>query len=117
MRYPASQRGTRVSTAPARRSGLTHNQGASVNRPQRAGSTRRWRKIRAYVLDRDGHRCQIRTPGICIGVATHVDHIVAYVHGGTDEPSNCRAACAPCNLARGDGRWAEDPIPRPMTAW
>ena len=37
----------------------------------------------------------------CIGHATTVDHIIAKAHGGTDHPSNLRAACAPCNYAGG----------------
>lgn len=73
------------------------------NSPQTASSTltghRRWKELRAFILDRDRHTCQIRTPGVCIGRATVVDKIIpaarrpelAYI------PSNLRAACRPCN--------------------
>lgn len=76
------------------------------------GSTWQWRKVRAYVLARDGHVCQIRL-ACCISHATHVDHITPKVDGGSDDPRNLRAACGPCNLERG----APKPIaPRPRTA-
>jgi len=68
-----------------------------------AGSTRRWRRIRAYVLDRDGHRCQVPLldrPGLCLALAEHVDHIEERCNGGTDDPANLRAACSHHNLAR-----------------
>jgi len=62
------------------------------------GSTRAWRKIRAWVLRRDGYRCQVTRDGRpCHATAVDVDHIVRREHGGTDAPSNLRAACASCN--------------------
>ncbi len=60
------------------------------------GSTRQWRKTRAHVLDRDGHRCQL-----CGAPANHVDHVTPKRDGGTDHPGNLRALCSPCNLGRG----------------
>lgn len=74
-----------------------------MSRAWAGGSTRRWRQLRAYVLQRDRHRCQIpKGTGICGEHATHVDHIVPLADGGPKwEPSNCRASCAPCNLSRG----------------
>lgn len=79
------------------------------------GSDRTWRKLRARILDRDQHQCQIRLPGICIGHATHVDHILPKTKGGTDHPTNLRAACQPCNLTRGAG--PTNPEPLPWTDW
>jgi len=61
---------------------------------------RPWRRLQAQILTRDGHRCQMRGPR-CIGHATTVDHIVPKQHGGTDHPSNLRAACTACNYAGG----------------
>jgi 5-methylcytosine-specific restriction protein A len=69
-------------------------------RTDRNGSTTAWRKVRRYVLARDGYVCQIRGPR-CAGVATTADHVVAVTFGGSDHPSNLRAACAPCNYGAG----------------
>lgn len=77
-----------------------------------AGSTRRWRRTRLFVLGRDGYRCRVPDPSTGIvcgrrlvgpagpGLPAHVDHIVRRRHGGTDAPDNLRAACEPCNLER-----------------
>lgn len=74
-------------------------------------SSRERARVRAIVLARDGHRCQLRIPGVCTVIATEADHIVAREIAG-DGPDNLRAACRPCNGARGEpGR--EDPAPRP----
>lgn len=68
-------------------------------------------RIRAIVLQRDGHRCQLRLPG-CTTIATTVDHIRDRTTAG-DGPDNLRAACAPCNMARGKpGRTDPDTISR-----
>ena len=67
-------------------------------------SGRPWRRVRDAVLERDGHRCQLRLPGYCLGVATTADHIMTVHQGGTDDPTNLRASCAPCNLARENRR-------------
>lgn len=61
------------------------------------GSTRAWRRLRARVLARDGHRCQR-----CGKPATHADHILPKAAGGTDHIDNLEALCAQCNLAKGD---------------
>lgn len=37
----------------------------------------------------------------CTVIATTVDHIIPKRLGGTDHPSNLRAACAPCNYRGG----------------
>jgi 5-methylcytosine-specific restriction endonuclease McrA len=60
--------------------------------------TRRWAAIRAWVLRRDRHICQMTVDGHrCGAYADTVNHIVRREHGGTDEVSNLQAACAPCN--------------------
>lgn len=76
-----------------------------------AGSTRRWRRTRRHILDRDGWRClvpdengvpcgrRLRGP-LGPGLPAHVDHVVRRRHGGSDAPDNLRAACEPCNLER-----------------
>lgn len=72
---------------------------------KRTGSTRAWRRLRLYVLERDGWRCQLEwAPGRkCGAIASHVDHVIPRSVGGTDHPGNLRAACAACNLRRGAG--------------
>lgn len=67
------------------------------------GSTRAWRRIRSYILERDGWRCQVPGPdgALCLAYAGTVDHIVPRALGGTDDPSNLRAACATCNSRAG----------------
>lgn len=71
-------------------------------------------RIRAEVLARDGHRCQIKLAG-CTTIATQADHIQPRETAG-DGPDNLRGACAWCNNSRGEpGRADPDPIPR--TRW
>ena len=67
----------------------------------RGGSTRRYRRIRAYVLERDGWRCQLQIPGICTGRAEHAHHTRGRTMTG-DDPAHMVAACAACNLHIGD---------------
>jgi 5-methylcytosine-specific restriction endonuclease McrA len=70
-----------------------------------AGSTRKWRKLRAFVLVRDGGICHI-----CGRAgATTVDHLIPRAHGGSDDPANLAAAHKSCNEARG-ARVAEQPV-------
>ena len=59
----------------------------------RTGSTRRYRKLRAFVLRRDGGRCQ-RCGG---GVGLECHHVIPLGAGGLDTPSNCRALCRACH--------------------
>jgi 5-methylcytosine-specific restriction endonuclease McrA len=66
-----------------------------------SGSTRRWRRIRARILQRDPI-CTLRL--VCAGApSTQVDHRVPRWAGGSDDDSNLRGSCGPCNLARGAG--------------
>jgi 5-methylcytosine-specific restriction endonuclease McrA len=64
----------------------------------RNGSTRSWRALRAQILLRDGYQCQI--PG-CDRAASHVDHRIPLLYGGSDDPSNLQALCAKHNLQKG----------------
>lgn len=58
---------------------------------------RQWRKVRRFVLRRDGFRCHW-----CGHAATQADHLVPVVQGGARyDPDNVVASCAPCNQSRG----------------
>lgn len=78
------------------------------------GSTRAWRRTRAYVLARDGYRCRLKLPG-CTTIATHAHHTVAREIVG-DDPRYLIAACEHCNLSAGDPT-SQDPAPTPRTQW
>lgn len=69
----------------------------------RITATTKWRTLRSHILRRDGYRCRIATPGVCTGHATHVDKITpaAQQPGLALDPTNLRAACAPCNEHKG----------------
>ena len=68
-----------------------------MTKPQYSGP---WRRIRAQILDRDNHLCQIRGPR-CTTAATAVDHIIPVQSGGPwFDPANLRAACVNCNNGR-----------------
>ena len=68
---------------------------------------RRWRKVRAHVLARDGYRCQCPGDcgwhdGQCVAYATQVDHVHALAEGGANhDPANARAICSRCNWELG----------------
>jgi 5-methylcytosine-specific restriction endonuclease McrA len=94
---------------------------------EQGGSTRQWRKTRAYVLRRDRYRCQLRIKGICKVKADCVHHVDGK-GSQMEDPSRLAAACTPCNLHIGDptrprrdpdsGKVTHhDPPPAPRTAW
>lgn len=76
-----------------------HARVSASRNAQRPGG-RPWRRVREYVLERDGYRCRIRGPR-CTGIATTVDHVVPVSRGGSDDPANLRAACALDNYSDG----------------
>ena len=57
------------------------------------GSTRRWRKLRAFVLHRDGGKCQ--RCGATDRLEAH--HVIPSSAGGSDTPSNLRTICVTCH--------------------
>lgn len=85
-----------------------------MSRSWAGGSTTAWRKVRAHVLDRDNHRCQLKVYGVCTGHATHAHHTQGREVTG-DDPRHIVAACEACNLHVGDPR-GNDPQPR-INAW
>lgn len=56
-----------------------------------------WYHHRAALLARDGNRC------VRCGETDDltIDHIVPIVHGGTDDYTNLRVLCRPCNSSKG----------------
>ena len=62
-----------------------------------------YRRLRLAVLDRDLWLCQIKGP-TCTRYATEVDHVLARVDGGQNDPANLRASCKACNCRRGADR-------------
>jgi 5-methylcytosine-specific restriction endonuclease McrA len=75
-------------------------------KPKRPGGSRGApQHIRKRVLARDEYTCQLRYPGVCVGEATEVDHIVnvaqVLARGGTrqqaDHPSNLCGVCTECH--------------------
>lgn len=79
------------------------------------GSTTAWRRVRAFVLQRDGHRCRLQLAGVCKSVATQVHHTQARELVG-DDPAYLIATCQPCNARVGDPT-RHDPPPRPRAWW
>lgn len=74
------------------------------------------REVRAFVLDRDGHMCQMC--GIEAGAPhpddhgrkarMHIGHIIDLSMGGTSNPENLRTLCSVCNEGA-----ANQTLPRP----
>lgn len=65
------------------------------------GSTSAWRRIRAKVLKRDGHRCTWIEDGHRCAATEQlmVHHIVHVRDGGDDSLGNLRAVCHPHHVA------------------
>ena len=72
-----------------------------MSRAWKGGSTTAWRRIRLFVLQRDGSRCQLKIPKVCTGTATQVHHLVGRDISG-DDPRYLCAACRECNLKTGN---------------
>jgi 5-methylcytosine-specific restriction enzyme A len=70
------------------------------NRPsahQRGYCSTEWRKLRTQVLRRDKWTCCDCKRVIQDGIEAHVDHILAKVHGGTDDLANLQTLCRQCH--------------------
>lgn len=59
-----------------------------------------WRKLRARILKRDHYQCQAHKRQGMDVAAQEVDHIVPKAQGGSDDPANLEALCAPCHRAK-----------------
>lgn len=79
------------------------------------GSTRRWRRLRRLILERDGYMCGLKIEGICLGRATEVHHVLG--KGVSESPRHLMAACRPCNNRVGEPSKHKDPKPTKRTNW
>lgn len=66
-----------------------------ARRTRPADGTGRWKRLRRFVLQRDGYRCTV-----CGGAGRlEVHHRVAVADGGPElDPGNLTAVCVPCHL-------------------
>lgn len=68
---------------------------------------RPYRRVRAAAMARDQHRCQdcgrpVRDdPTLPLADRAAVDHDQRLAEGGSDDLSNLRTLCAPCNRRKG----------------
>lgn len=62
------------------------------------------RDVRTFVIARDGGKCQLRYPGIClVDKQIDIDHIWPWSKGGSSkDPANLQCACHPCNAHKSD---------------
>lgn len=90
-----------------------------MSRSWAAGSTRRWRRIRAGVLAENqrtrGGVCGVQLDGVCTGVADTVHHILGRAVTG-DDPKHLIACCRACNLKIGEPN-RHNPKPRRVSSW
>jgi hypothetical protein len=90
-----------------------------MSRAWAKGSTRRWRTLRAAILEANrqtnGGRCTLAIPKVCAGQADQVHHTKGKAVSG-DDPRHLVPACGPCNRHVGrPGRTS--PTPRPTSRW
>ena len=63
---------------------------------------REWGRIAAGVKERDGYECVYKYQGCTLTNDLTVDHVLAKVHGGTDDEDNLVTACRRCNGKKKD---------------
>lgn len=64
----------------------------------RGGNGWEWQRIKGAVYARDGGRC-VACGTYVLPQSSICDHIVRVVDGGSDDPSNLRTLCKPCDTA------------------
>lgn len=62
------------------------------------------RDVRVAVIVRDGGKCQLKYPGIClVDKQIDIDHIYPHSKGGSSKDmNNLQCACHPCNAHKSD---------------
>lgn len=59
-------------------------------------------KTRLDVFERDDYRCQMCGRTVEDGIKLHIDHIVPFSKGGSNDMDNLQVLCHECNLAKHD---------------
>ena len=62
----------------------------------------KWDKLRAEILERDKHLCQMCKAKGRVRVGNQCDHKTPKAKGGTDHPSNLWTLCLPCHREKTD---------------
>lgn len=70
------------------------------------GDLKGYSNVKAYVLSRDGYKCQSKCKGVKHSVKLHVHHLVFRSKGGTDTQSNLLTLCETCHNALHAGKFA-----------
>lgn len=60
--------------------------------------------LRHEVFKRDGYRC-VECGATNKETTLHIDHIIPFSNGGTDELNNLQTLCETCNLAKSNRHW------------
>jgi 5-methylcytosine-specific restriction endonuclease McrA len=69
-----------------------------VKRVAKIYSSPEWRRLREFVLERDGHRCTVCDIPVFGKGEARVDHIRRVGDGGPVwDPANCRTLCTTCD--------------------
>ena len=112
---PRGVRGARICGRPASHvDHIANRLGSRDSALKPSGSTRSWRRIRAFVLDRDGHVCQM--------LLDELGHVVEAPRPptpplGPDDPAWLRATCAEHNLQRGASSSDARPAASSSSRW
>lgn len=59
-------------------------------------------KVRLDVFERDDYKCQMCGRTVEDGIKLHIDHIVPFSKGGSNDMDNLQVLCHECNLAKHD---------------
>lgn len=79
--------------------------------PQPRPAGPRWERYKVLIVQRDGHRCRSCSNPVDFDPAlatqtlrAHIDHIVPFSLGGSNDGRNLQTLCDRCNLSKGDRR-------------